>query len=180
MNYYELFEIPFSFQVDASSLKPTFYALSRQFHPDFAQGADAGAQEQMLQQSALLNQAYKTFQQPDATIGYALQLLGAIEADEKYALDSEFLMEVMDLNEQLMEWEMEENPETLVQIQQTAQDWMDRLETAAEPVLKATYPGTVPSEVIAQVKEYYYQKKYIRRILDRMAGGRNIATPNAG
>ncbi|RZL52049.1 MAG: Fe-S protein assembly co-chaperone HscB, partial [Pedobacter sp.] len=35
MNYFELYELPISFNPDQAIVKQQFYALSKKFHPDF-------------------------------------------------------------------------------------------------------------------------------------------------
>ena len=42
-NYFELFGIPVQLQVDTNALRPTFFALSRKFHPDFLSAARPGS-----------------------------------------------------------------------------------------------------------------------------------------
>jgi molecular chaperone HscB len=180
MNYFERFSIPVSFRVHAPALKAKFYALSRELHPDFAQGLTASDAQLQVEASALLNQAYKTFQDPDATIGYALQVLGVLDAHEKYALNPAFLMEVMDVNEQLMEWEMSEDAANLNAIQEQVAQLQSNIESTVTDLLQTENAGLLSPAELARVKEYYYQKKYLQRILDRIALGRNIAAPNAG
>jgi molecular chaperone HscB len=179
MNYFERFGIPVSFQVQATTLKAKFYALSRELHPDFAQGLSASDTQLQVEASAFLNQAYKTFQDPDATLGYALQVLGVLDANEKYALNSAFLMEVMDVNEQLMEWEMGEDAGVLHAIQAQVAQLQGQIESTVSDLIHTENAALLSPADLARVKEYYYQKKYLQRILDRIARGRNIATPNA-
>jgi len=84
MNYFELFEIPVQFRPDPVFLKKKFYELSRKYHPDFHSRADGPRQAEALETSSMVNKAYKTFQDEDATIRYILKLHGLIEEEEKY------------------------------------------------------------------------------------------------
>jgi molecular chaperone HscB len=176
MNYFELYGIPVSFEVDPGVLKKKYYELSRRYHPDFFTQASPEEQADVLEKSSQVNKAYKAFRDKDATMQYLLEMKGLVEPEEKYQLDPLFLSEVMDINEQLMEWEMEEDPELL-----------ERAETAANELLKsiydeveqdmAGYQEAVTSEkALLRVKDYYYRKKYLQRILDKIASSRNIAT----
>jgi molecular chaperone HscB len=56
-----------------------------------------------LEITANLNKAFKTFQNSDDTIKYVLQLKGLLEEEEKYQLPPDFLMEVLEINEKLMD-----------------------------------------------------------------------------
>ncbi len=57
----------------------------------------------MLERSSVVNKAYKTFSNDDDTLKYFLEIKGLLQEDEKYELSPQFLMEMMELNEQLME-----------------------------------------------------------------------------
>ena len=107
MNYFELFDIPVSLSVDKDSIKKKFYELSRKYHPDFYSQSSEEEQGEVLQMSALLNKAFKVFGNQNETIKYVLQLKGLLEEEEKYQLAPSFLMEVLDVNEQLMDAKMD-------------------------------------------------------------------------
>ena len=71
MTYFEIFGIPVRLKIAAGELSTRFFALSREFHPDFHAQADEATREEMLEKSAMLNKAWKTFQSPEETIKYA-------------------------------------------------------------------------------------------------------------
>lgn len=162
MNYFELFDLAQSFQPDQALVKKKFYQLSRQYHPDFYGNGDTQEKEKALEMSALVNKAYQTLQNQDLLVKYVLKEAGLLEEDEKYQLSPDFLMEVMDLNEQLMD---ADEPETKTAIK-TA---IDQLNTQIYEPVKATlenHPGnTLTQEKLLQVKEFYFRKKYLDRIL---------------
>ena len=89
MNYFELFDIPVQLKVNSASLSKKFFELSRKYHPDyFVSTREMRQQAESLEISALLNKAWKTFQNRDETIKYVLQLKGLLEEEEKYAAAS--------------------------------------------------------------------------------------------
>ncbi|HCL06406.1 MAG TPA: Fe-S protein assembly co-chaperone HscB [Chitinophagaceae bacterium] len=103
MTHFELFNLPITLKVDTSGLSKKYFELQRKYHPDrFGQSSEA-EQEEALQVSAQINKAFKTLKDPDETIKYVLQLKGLLEEEEKYQLSPDFLMEVMELNEELEE-----------------------------------------------------------------------------
>lgn len=158
MNYFELFEIPVQLKVDKSLLPKKYFELSRKYHPDFFTNAGEEDKAMALERSALLNKAFKTFQNPDETIKYVLQLKGLLQEEEKYELPPDFLMEVLEINEQLMDKGDNNGIETRI----------DQLQTEIyEPVkknLEGYQEGITTEKELLQVKEYYYKKKYIDRI----------------
>jgi molecular chaperone HscB len=161
MNYFELFGLPMSPVVDRKLLSEKYVELQKKFHPDFFTDGNEAEQEQALQQSAAVNKAYKIFQQPEKTIEYFLQERGIIQTDEKYGLPPDFLMEMMELNEELME----DNQEATLQ---KVSDYENRLKAAVEPVLQQYDPVNTSDTDLQELKAYYYKKKYLKRILDRL------------
>jgi molecular chaperone HscB len=86
MNYFELFELPVTLKVNTAILSRKFFELSKKYHPDYFINEEGQAQAEALEKSAQLNKAWKTFQNPDETIKYVLQLKGLLEEEEKYEL----------------------------------------------------------------------------------------------
>ncbi|GAO44744.1 iron-sulfur cluster co-chaperone HscB C-terminal domain-containing protein [Flavihumibacter petaseus] len=176
MNYYELYGIPVGFRVDPALLKKRFYELSRQYHPDFYTQEDPSKQVEALEISSQVNKAYKAFQHEDTTIQYLLTQKGLMEAEEKYSLDPMFLGEVLEINEALMDLEMDPDPIQLAKVQTDTDTLLKNIYHDVEPILAGYQEGVTSEEALLQVKEYYYRKKYLQRILDKIAALRNIAT----
>ena len=161
MNYFELFKIPLSLRVDNSTLAQTYFELQKQFHPDFfAQGTEY-EQAEALEQSSRVNQALKIFRNEDETIKYVLQLKGLLEEEEKYQLPPAFLMEMMEINEALTET----GEEVVIK---NVSDHEKTLFEEISPVIKNYDPAKTAPEDLLKLKAYYYKKKYLKRILDRL------------
>ena len=165
MNYFELFEIPVSFQPDPQIVKQKFYVLSRKYHPDFYTQHDDIDQADALEKSSLVNKAYKTFQNPDEIIKYVLQQKALLEEEEKYELPPDFLMEVMELNEQLMEAKMEEDETSFSRIRASIAALQDEIYQPVKNIIENFKDGETDNSQLQQVKEYYFKKKYLNRIL---------------
>jgi len=159
MNYFELFDIPVSATVDKSVLAKKYFELQKKYHPDFFVQEDETAQQEALEKTSELNKAFKIFKDPDATIQYLLKLKGLLQEEEKYPLPPEFLMEVMELNENLSE-------ESAVAIADFEKD----IYTEVSSIIKNYDDSTTSTADLLKLKEYYYKKKYLQRILDRIAG----------
>ena len=160
MDYFKLFEIPVQLHVDAVKLKPTFFRLSRKYHPDYFSGAGPGEQEEALEKSATLNKAWKTFQDRDLTIRYVLMEKGLLEEEEKYELPPSFLMEVMDINESLMD--ADGSPDT--ELSEKVNDLEKQIYEPVKEIVENYQEGHTSEKELLQVKEYYYKKKYLDRI----------------
>ena len=174
MNYFELFEIPVSLMVDKKYLQDKYFELQKKYHPDFFSNESEQEQAEVLEKSSLVNKAYKTFQNDDETIKYVLQLKELLEEEEKYQLPYEFLVEMMELNEALMEVDDSSLEETETKISQIEKHLYDKVQNIVEYYNE----DRTTNEQLLQVKDYYYKKKYLKRILERLEGMRNIASQN--
>jgi molecular chaperone HscB len=174
MNYFELFEMPISFIVDKKYAQDKYFELQKKFHPDFFSNESVEEQDAVLEKSSMINKAYKVFQNENETMKYVLQLKNLFEDEEKYQLPPEFLSEMMELNESLMEVDDSSLEETQTKISQLEKHLYDTVQNIMEYYNEDNTTG----EQLLQVKDYYYKKKYLNRILERLEGMRNIAPSN--
>ena len=162
MNYFELFDLPVGLTIDKNILSKKYIALQKKYHPDFYSNENAEDKEEALQLSSQVNNAYKIFQNQDATIKYVLQLHELLEEEEKYTLPPAFLMEMMELNEALMEG--------AVDIASKVEQINKEIYEVVKPVIDNYQEGITSKEELLQVKNYYYQKKYLNRITAQLNG----------
>ena len=171
-NYFAFYELPEAFLLDEAALKRKYYQLSRELHPDFHAQESPAAQAEALRLSTLNTDAYRTLANPDQRMAYLLGLHGLLEeGSAQNQLPPDFLMEVMDLNEQLMELEMEPDRAATAQVSQEVQALADTLDAGIQPVL-AGYPQLPPDHrpaALAQVRTYYLKKRYLLRLRQQLA-----------
>jgi molecular chaperone HscB len=165
MNYFELFEIPVSLHPDIAQLKQKFYALSRKYHPDFYTQETEAEQAEALETSSMVNKAFKIFQNRDETIKYVLQLKGLLEEEEKYTLPPDFLMDMLDLNEQMMDAKMEDDASAMDKLKKLIADTEAEIYAPVQQIVEGYEHGKTSEAELLKVKEYYYKKKYLSRIL---------------
>ena len=168
MNYFEIFGLPVQLKVDKAELPEKFFELSRKFHPDFYANATPSEQQRALDITANLNKAFKTFQNPDDTLKYVLQLKGLLEEEEKYQLPPDFLMEVLEINEKLMD--AEDDPELKLNLQSAINDLQSEIYAPVKKIIQHYQDGVTTEKELLQVKEYYYKKKYLHRIQHQLNG----------
>ena len=167
MNYFELFDIPVQLKVNTASLSKKFFELSKKYHPDYFAGETEQTQAEVLEKSALLNKAWKTFQNTDATIKYVLQEKKLLEEEEKYELPPGFLMEVLEINEQLMDIG---DPPAIEKLQLATNNLQSEIYAPVKKIVENYQDGVTSEKELLQVKEYYYKKKYLDRIRHQLAG----------
>ena len=168
MNYFELFEIPVQLKVEKASLPHKFFDLSRKYHPDFFVNGSEQERTNALERSALLNMAFKTFQNPDETIRYVLRLKRLLEEEEKYELPPDFLMEVLEINEELMD--VGENKALVPNLALRVTQLEEEIYEPVKEIVEHYQEGVTSEKELLQVKEYYYKKKYLERIRRQLKG----------
>lgn len=106
MDYFTLFGLPAGYEIDTQALAARFQDLQRQYHPDkFASGTQA-EQLAAVQHSATINQAWQTLRNPLSRAEYLLSRHGFDLSSEQHTVrDTAFLMEQLELREELNEIE---------------------------------------------------------------------------
>src|SRR5262249_15581772 len=99
-DYFEVFGLERKLQVDLDALQRRFYALSREYHPDFHQMANASEQAAALERSALVNRAYRALRDPLSRLFY---LIGLEDGTDGRSADKVRLEPPMDLLEEMLE-----------------------------------------------------------------------------
>ncbi len=168
-DYFELYKLPISFTPDQAVVKSTFYELSRQYHPDHYAQVGGAELVEALRMAAINNEAYKTLKSKDATMAYILKLNGLLEDEEKYALPPAFLMEMMDINEAISEYEITPDNEDARQMAANAlNEQLELWDDATEILVQRFEAGDKGKELLLQIKDQYFRKKYLLRIKERI------------
>lgn len=161
MDYFSLFDFPQNPVIDKSTLARKYFELQKKHHPDFFSQQPDEEKEEAMERSAEVNKAFRIFSDEDQTLAYFLESKGWFQAEEKYNLPASFLMEMMELNE--------------ASLMGSAAEVQERVKTAEaairEPVsalLQPSAPKEWKESELAALKDYYYKKKYLRRILERL------------
>ena len=172
VNYFAFYGLPESFLLDEAALKTKYYQLSRELHPDFHAQDTPAAQAESLRLSTLNTDAYRTLLDPDRRMAYLLGQHGMLEeGSAQNQLPPDFLLEVMDLNEQLMELKFESDAVVTTNLEAEVTALADTLDAGIQPVL--TGYGQLPPDhrpaALAQVKMYYLKKRYLLRLRQQLA-----------
>ena len=169
MTYFEFYDIPVSFKVDAAALKRTFYALSKKYHPDFFTLETAEKQAEILELSTLNSQAYKTLSDFDLRMKYVLELHNALGKEGENKLPQDFLMDMMDINEAIMELEFDFDVNAHNKILDDVQTFENQLVSDIQPVLDDFEKQATPQYNLEKVKIFYLKKRYLLRIRENLS-----------
>src|SRR5205814_1422514 len=134
--------------------------------PDFHATSSPEKQREILELSTLNTNAYKTLSNSETRMAYILETHGLLGEGTRNDLPGDFLMEMMDLNERLMELESDFDPETVTTLQNETDSIWQELENETQPLLVQfeQMPATEKPVVLEKVKIYYLKGKYLLRI----------------
>lgn len=120
-NYFDIFGLPVSFDIDTAALAETYRELQRAVHPDRFSNASDRDRRVAVSRAANINEAFHTLKSPLQRARYILQLRGVDFDDQKdTSFDSEFLMEQIELREALAN--LKHDPEALTRLNELMQD----------------------------------------------------------
>lgn len=110
-DFFALFGIPVSFEINIPELTSRYREMQRAVHPDRYANASDAERRISMQMAARVNEGYQVLKDPLARSRYLLELSGININDAETSLDNMFLMEQMELREQLGELANSSNPE---------------------------------------------------------------------
>jgi molecular chaperone HscB len=97
-----LLGLPVQFDLDPQVIERAFFERTKELHPDRFAGAPAAERVAALSRSRALNDAYQTLKKPVPRAEYLLVRAGVNIGDNE-RLDPTFLMEILELREELAE-----------------------------------------------------------------------------
>jgi len=164
-NYFELFEIPVSYDVDLARVQHRYLELQKAVHPD--KYANAGSQERRIsmQHTSLINQALHTLKHPVERAVYLLQLKGVdFTMDNETTMDAAFLMEQMEMREQLERVREQNDP--LAELDSMSADVKSNMNAMADEFKHAYASGELDDarEVVRKLQFLYKAKQEINEL----------------
>jgi molecular chaperone HscB len=110
-NFFELFGLPVSYDVDLTTIQQQYMALQKKVHPDrFANGSDLEKRLSM-QQTSWINEAQATLKDPVLRASYLLKLKGVdFSLENETTMDTAFLMQQLEMRERLENIRSEADP----------------------------------------------------------------------
>lgn len=131
-NFFELFGLPVSYDVDLTQLQQQYMKLQKQLHPDRFANASDQQKRLSMQQTSWVNEALTTLKDPVLRAAYLLKLNGVdISLENETTMDAAFLMQQLEMREKL---------DQVRQSYKTAQhDPLAELESITNQVKQATH-----------------------------------------
>jgi molecular chaperone HscB len=176
-DFFQVFGLERRLAIDVGALQRRFYELSRQWHPDFHQGAAPDAQAQALEESARVNAAYRALRDPLARVEYLIRLEEGRDtregAEVKPKAPPELLAEMFEIQEALEEarsGSLDEGTRATLAAQRDAlrarrADAEARIVGPLSRAWDAAEPAARPA-ALAQLKEALATRAYLRTVID--------------
>lgn len=142
-NYFDLFKLPISFEVDLKGLSERYRSLQNSVHPDRFANASDMERRLSVQQSARINEAFQTLKNPLSRAKYLLEINGIdMNADTDTQMDPQFLMQQMELRESLGEVKNSVNPiDELLKINNNIDQSISSIILELKRIFPAGQPG---------------------------------------
>ena len=123
---------------------------------------------EVLELSTLNNNAFKTLSNFDKRMKYILELKEVLGEEGKNKIPQEFLMEMMEINENLMELEFDFDKNNFDEIQNSLKKLESILLEEVNPYIE-NYNDAAPKEVeLDAIKNYFLKKRYLLRIKENL------------
>lgn len=174
-DFFSFFGIEPQLALDPVSLQKRYYELSRQWHPDrFATKAPAERQL-ALDNTALLNDAFRTLKDPVARAEYVLARHGLAMADQNTKnVPPELLEEVFELNMALDE--MKDGDSSVRPQLEAARENFGRMLAGIDAQLEAGFQHWDASHepaALDQIRAALNRRKYISNLVNTVAQALN-------
>jgi molecular chaperone HscB len=160
--YFEFFGLPRNLAIDSAWLEKCFYALSRKYHPDLSARKSRSEQEEALEATAVLNDAYRTLRDPITRLMYLLKLEG-FDVGEQGTKDvpPELLEEVFELNMAL-----EESPEDAAAARERFLEMRSDIDREMGRQF-TKWDASHQRETLAELRGLLNRRKYVSNLIEK-------------
>ncbi len=164
-NFFELFNINESFEVDTIVLGERYRELQNKTHPDKFSAAEESEKMHALQLNSLINEAYATLTSPLRRAGYLLQLRGIdTEIASQVDLNMDLLMEQMQQREKLAE--LPNDDSAMEELETMKKDATNRVQESANQ-----FASFLEANDIQRAKEVFFEMQFLHKLLSEIEQG---------
>ena len=174
VDYFTVFGLAREPLLDEQALAKTYYDLSRQLHPDLHQTGTAQEQEASLQNTALVNRAYRTLRDPVRRGRYWLELNGEQLGKENNRVPPALALLVFEVQEKLAAVREAQSAETdaalaglkaeLTQVRDDLDDRMRDLQHRLAANFSKWAQADGAAELLGELKRVLSDMAYLRTL----------------
>ena len=162
---------PRAYDLDERALEESFRTLSRKLHPDRFARATPRERRFSLEQTTILNDAYRTLRDPVKRAEHLLELRGVKVAGEERGagakMPEEFLEQAMEDREKLLEAKMDGGPAA---VERLAQGVRGKRQQAMDEIAKVLREESVADKDLQRAAQLLARLRYYARYLDEVEG----------
>ncbi|MBT3530746.1 MAG: Fe-S protein assembly co-chaperone HscB [Gammaproteobacteria bacterium] len=164
-NYFQLFEISESFDVDIELVSEKYRELQAQSHPDRVAGASEEQKLRAVQFSSYINEAYAALKDPLKRAAYLLSIHGLdVGKVSQSDLGMDLLMEQMQLRERLED--LPKDDSALEELESLKKDVLGKLAQRLEK-LAEDFSG----QNFDSAKKLYHEMQFLYKLLSEIESG---------
>lgn len=193
-SHFEVLGLEPRFDLDLGEAEASYKRLSRQVHPDRFATADPRARRASLARTVQLNDAWRTLRDPVRRAEYLLERAGIVlggddskrendgaqkEETRKVVASPAFLMDVLELHEELKDARRRGDTATVAALSATMQARADAAMTVIAASLGGAEGDGTPARLDAAAHALA-ELRYYRRFLNEIAAGGSDAAAEAG
>ncbi len=181
-DYFSVMGLPRKLDIDPRVLEPVYHALSRRFHPDMYRLATQRERMIALENSAVLNQAYRTLRDPFDRAAYLIQLEQGRGTEVPASPPQELFEEILEVQELLGEYrfaEPDEQAELRPQLEQQRARLQAEQDGRADALtgdlfrrwdaaIEAQAPAEQRAPLLAEMRRIIGERAYLRRVLNSL------------
>ncbi len=163
-DFFALLGVPRRWSIDRDALERSYLELAARVHPDRFSGAPPRERRQAMEQSAALNEAYRTLRDPVARAEYLVKL-GGIDLDSSDPvhgapqMDQAFLVDMIERREALAQARVDGSAAVDELRDQLEQEMADVFGHAIEAIESGETRGAARALVV---------HRYLQRLLDEI------------
>ena len=167
-NYFELFDLPETYDLDVDRLTAQYHMLQLNYHPD--KHSSASEKEKMSAQlsSSYINDAYETLNSPLKRAAYILAIKGKdTEIVDQSDLSMEVLVEQMELRESLGDLPKDE----------TALQALEELKSNVQRkvnVKQVKFAKEIESDELSAAKKTFHELQFFSKLLAEIEEGEEL------
>lgn len=168
-NYFELFGLEPTYEIDEASLHRKYLSLTRSIHPDVAGRQSEEDRQQSLSLSSELNRAYDTLRDPVARAEYLLSHVGEAAMRDKRSVPPETLGEIMMFREEIEEAQTAGDSAGLQTLRRQVIERQQSLKQTIDALARSLPDSDAGTQ--KELREQLNVIKYWSNLLDRLPPG---------
>lgn len=165
MDYFEFYGLHPSFDLDIKELKKRYIQKSRELHPDFYMDESPEQIEQKTLLSSTNNKAYHILKDTFTRYKYIVENY-LIKKSQK--LDSKFLMQMMELNEEVMVLSMEYDSMKAQKVLESVQSIENKESKVIRDTVSEKDTVVTDQDILKKIEQFLLKRNYLLRIKENL------------